>query len=71
MYTQYTYYNNARSNKTKQPVTCTISATGRLKGVLIPVSKTGVSPTAAKGFYLKSMLCFTFTIIYDIFKYIT
>ncbi|MFE0301468.1 hypothetical protein, partial [Priestia megaterium] len=42
-------------NKTKQPVTCTISATGRLKGVLIPVSKTGVSPYLF-GFFI--MICY-------------
>ncbi|MGN2669589.1 hypothetical protein [Bacillus subtilis] len=32
------------SNETKQPITDKLSAIGCLKGVLIPVSKTGVSP---------------------------
>ncbi|MFP3887413.1 hypothetical protein U8V97_18420, partial [Priestia filamentosa] len=40
------------SNETKQPVTGTIPTTGCLKGVLIPVSKTGVSPYHPKAFYL-------------------
>lgn len=33
------------SNETKQPVTGTIPTTGCLKGVLIPVLKSGVSPS--------------------------
>ncbi|KAF1340278.1 hypothetical protein BSP4_03090 [Bacillus subtilis subsp. subtilis] len=38
----YIYYNNIPySNETKQPITDKLSAIGCLKGVLIPVSKTG------------------------------
>ncbi|MEC0440980.1 hypothetical protein, partial [Bacillus subtilis] len=36
------------SNETKQPITDKLSAIGCLKGVLIPVSKTGVSPISGR-----------------------
>ncbi|MED3625698.1 hypothetical protein P4478_00445, partial [Bacillus subtilis] len=45
------YYNNIRiQTETKQPITDKLSAIGCLKGVLIPVSKTGVSPCPRKVF---------------------
>ncbi len=43
------YYNNIRI-QTKQPITDKLSTIGCLKIVLIPVSKTGVSPFTTKAF---------------------
>ncbi|MEC3755829.1 hypothetical protein P9160_00090, partial [Bacillus halotolerans] len=45
------------SNETKQPITDKLSAIGCLKGVLIPVSKTGVSPKQERRYLPLSQYC--------------
>ncbi|BDB93310.1 hypothetical protein BSG8_20620 [Bacillus subtilis subsp. natto] len=53
------------SNETKQPITDKLSAIGCLKGVLIPVSKTGVSPEIRTKVFLYNRLFVPFTSLFS------